>query len=160
MTARLGSLVEKLEFYSMPEPNSGCQLWLGRVDQDGYGRVSVPVGRQMAAHRAAYLLAHGSVPTGLEVLHKCDVPACINPAHLKLGTHADNMADMAAKGRAKWGGARGSANGSAVLDEAKAREIFAAPGTHDGIAERFGVSQATVSRIKSGHRWAHATVPA
>jgi len=153
-------LAVKLDLNSIPEPNSGCLLWLGRADDLGYGRVSIPGGRQVATHRAAYELANGPIPAGLKVCHKCDVPSCINPAHLFVGTHADNMGDMARKGRARWGGARGSNNGNAVLTEERARMIFAAHGSHGAVAERFGVSQSTVSRIKAREYWAHATVSA
>jgi len=155
-----GSLESKLEANSMPEPNSGCQLWLGRVDQDGYGRVSVPTGRQMATHRASYLLAHGPIPAALNVCHKCDVPACINPAHLFLGTARDNVDDMVRKGRARAKAHIGSLNGSAILDEARAVAIREARGTQRAIAERFGISPTTVFMIKNGRSWTHARAAA
>lgn len=90
-TSELDSLFEFME----PEPNSACWLWLGFTDDLGYGRL-----RTTTAHRAAYRLLIAPIPKGLHVLHRCDTRCCINPAHLFLGTHQDNMRDMAEKGRA------------------------------------------------------------
>ncbi len=86
-----------------PEPNSGCWLWDGGIGRGGYGRFAV--GRKtLRAHRVSYELHVGAVPRGEGhhgtcVLHKCDNPPCVNPAHLFLGTNSDNTADRHAKGR-------------------------------------------------------------
>lgn len=92
------SLKARIEAYSIPEPNSGCWLWLARVSPNGYGSTNVD-GRDTGAHRASYLAFNGPIPSGLHVLHRCDVPLCVNPDHLWLGTNADNVRDMVAKGR-------------------------------------------------------------
>lgn len=87
----------RLDAGSQPEPNSGCLLWTGYINRDGYGRLRV--GRKkMLAHRVAWLLDH-SIPSGMCVLHRCDVPSCINIRHLFLGTRDVNNKDMALKGR-------------------------------------------------------------
>lgn len=83
---------------SIPEPNSGCLLWLGSIMGIGYGKVSWR-GKQHPAHRMAWIDARGEPPAGLLVLHKCDVPSCINLDHLFLGTPEENMRDMVRKGR-------------------------------------------------------------
>ena len=97
-------LAEKLLNLSVPEPNSGCWLWLGVLQGSGYGSVGIGSMRDgtrtmIGAHRAAYLAFCGVIPVGLFVLHKCDNKLCINPDHLFLGTQADNNADKLAKGR-------------------------------------------------------------
>ncbi len=76
----------------------GCQIWMGSVTSKGYGFFGRN-NRDCSAHRASWVLANGPIPRGLWVLHRCDIPACINPDHLFLGTAADNTADMIRKGR-------------------------------------------------------------
>jgi len=93
------SLSEKLEALSTPEPNTGCQLWLGNTRR-GYGRVHLD-GVTRAAHRAAWEAVNGPIPRGLVVMHRCDERLCVSLCHLALGTPADNSADMARKGRVR-----------------------------------------------------------
>lgn len=93
-------LLERLEFASIPEPNSGCRLWLAGTWGGGYGRISVD-GIERPAHVVAWELYKGrSAPQGLHICHKCDVKPCIEESHLFPGTRSDNMADMHKKGRA------------------------------------------------------------
>ena len=88
----------QFEKFVIPEPNSGCFLWLGTVTGRGYGRLRSG-GRVYAAHRFAWMLEHGPIPPGLFVLHRCDNPPCVNTRHLFLGTAADNAHDCVSKGR-------------------------------------------------------------
>lgn len=145
-------------------------MWRGGTCK-GYGTfVARALGGSFRAHRFAYALAHGPIPEGLHVLHRCDNPPCCNPDHLFLGTHADNVADMIAKGRNAKGErsgarrhpesvARGEKNGHAKLTAAQVAEIRATPrkiGTQHALALRFGVSDATISMIVNGKVWADA----
>jgi hypothetical protein len=76
-----------------------CWLWQRRLKEFGHGQTNWHGKHSTSAHRVAWELTHGPIPEGLWVLHRCDVPACCNPAHLFLGTHADNVRDMMAKRR-------------------------------------------------------------
>ena len=83
---------------SIPEPNTGCWLWLRSITRMGYGRICHE-GKLWSAHRLMYALTHEDFNPKLSVCHHCDVTSCINPDHLWQGTQADNIADMAVKGR-------------------------------------------------------------
>lgn len=90
-----GTEVER--FWSKVEKSDGCWVWRGSLNWDGYGQARF-MGSTRRANRIAWFLEHGEWPT-LQVLHRCDNPGCVRIEHLFLGTHADNMADMARKGR-------------------------------------------------------------
>lgn len=89
------------EFWAHVDRTGDCWLWTGKtLKRNGYGYLWHPEeGRTIHAHRVSWLVHHGAIPDRLHVLHRCDVPVCLNPAHLFLGTQLDNMRDMAAKGR-------------------------------------------------------------
>lgn len=93
------TIQEKFDRRYTPEPNTGCWLWIGAVDTAGYGRL----GEKVRAHRLSFCLASGipyqDLPSATFICHRCDVPSCVNPAHLYAGTPADNMRDKVARGR-------------------------------------------------------------
>lgn len=91
----LSRLCKKLE-----RTESGCVVWAGYRDRDGYGHIYVG-NKKTPVHRLVYTLVHGTIPAGMCVCHHCDNPACCEPAHLFLGTQADNVMDMVNKGRNK-----------------------------------------------------------
>ena len=125
-----------------------CWMWTaGRVGRMGYGRFSLG-GRSVRSHRMARMIATGSDPGGGWVLHRCDNPLCVNPGHLFLGTPQDNIADMVAKNRHAFGLRLPQTR---ISDEEVAA-IRAASGTQADIGRRYGVSQQTVSMIRTGHR--------
>lgn len=145
---------------AIPEPMSGCFLWDRFADRSGYGRVTAIWTGEHFAHRVSWELAYGPVPRGMKVLHRCDVPSCVNPGHLFLGTQAENVADMVAKGRARPPTPRrGSANACARLDEGYVwaiREMLRLRlFTQRAIAADYGVSPMTISRIANNQTWSH-----
>lgn len=84
---------------------TGCHLWQRYINPNGYGqtRIGGRKGKNILAHRLSWVRQHGAIPDGMDVLHRCDNPRCVNVGHLFLGTHADNMADMKNKGRHRVG---------------------------------------------------------
>jgi hypothetical protein len=132
-------IVVRLAEACEPDPNSGCWLWSGCVGASGYGRIFWR-GHNRQAHRVSYEAHCGPIPDGIHVCHHCDTPACINPDHLFLGTHADNMADMASKGRG---------NKSPVAEELRAIAAREAAGewvNRRQEAARLGIATGTLSR--------------
>jgi hypothetical protein len=132
-----------------------CWPWLGARNEHGYGVLGIKraVGwRNMRAHRFAWERANGLVPPGQIVCHRCDNPPCCNPAHLFLGTKADNSADMARKGRAT----RGAKHPQAKLTAEQAARALSAVregATRSSVARELGVSLQQISLIAQGKRW-------
>lgn len=157
-------------------PND-CWLWAGSKSR-GYGYASVN-GKMRSVHRLSYEIHNGLIPEGEGyhgncVCHRCDVPLCVNPSHLFLGSHYENVRDMIEKGRKIMKMPRGEANGArkhpeklcrgsahkcAKLNEEQVREIrklYAAGGTsHKKLAAKFNVAHCSIRRIILRHNWAH-----
>lgn len=143
---RLRALLSKVAF----EPNSGCWLWLGSVAHFGHGVINVN-NRHRHAHRISWELHRGDIPPGLVVCHKCDVPGCVNPEHLFLGTNAENLQDMRNKRRHAFG----ERAGQAKLTNAQVIAIRADTRPTAVIASECGVSTVLISKIKRGEAWTH-----
>jgi hypothetical protein len=130
-------------------PLNECWPWTGGRSRFGYGRM-----HKSYAHRVAWSLQVGPIPTGLQVLHACDNPPCCNPAHLFLGTPADNVLDKVQKGRQAHGE---DISNRVRLTEQHVRQIrlAAATGvTYRALATAYGVSRSGISLVVRGKRWA------
>lgn len=147
--------LERLQGLSIPEPNSGCYLWLGRLNEWGYGVFRID-GKTVLAHRASWEEERGEIPEGMKVCHSCDNPPCINPSHLWLGTDYDNTHDSMRKGRQRK--RRGEQHGNASITEIQALEIISAiaSGEKDRkISNKIGCSKNIVSMIRYNRIWKH-----
>lgn len=137
--------------------NGECLLWQGCKGSRGYGRMAVGKRNHEATHRVAWALANGvRPPVGMHVMHSCDTPACVNPAHLSIGTAADNQRDCSIKGRKR--AALGSRCNKSKLTEAQvieAAQQFAQGVFSKDIAKKFGVKRDAILKIMQGSRWPH-----
>lgn len=147
--------LERFEAKFIPEPNTGCWLWSGGTVVTGARGNQRPQvylnGVREYGHRASYKLYRGPIPRGRYVCHTCDNQMCVNPDHLFLGDHGDNMADMVQKGRS----ARGAKNRAAKLTEDQVRAIVDDRRVQRVIAMDYGITQAAVSMIQNGKTWGH-----
>lgn len=132
-----------------------CWPW-DKVGGNGYG-FTWHEGKYVGAHRAAYELARGSIPEGMQVCHSCDNPLCCNPAHLWLGTNSDNVADRDAKGRQ----CKGEARSRVVPKKLTAEQVVEIRAKHDGrygsairLAREYGVSATTIYGVIHSRSWA------
>lgn len=131
--------------------SGGCWFWIG-AKSGKYGGFYIS-GKMYRAHRVSWELNNGYIPNGLFVLHKCDKPKCVNPAHLWVGTQKENVQDMVRKGRSPN---RKGVNGSlAKLTEKEVKKIRKDKRTQRVIAKSYHVSQTSVWMIKTRRNWNH-----
>jgi hypothetical protein len=160
---RVGSVNERFAQRFAMDAQTGCWNWTGRVSQHGYGLIAgevngkryAPKGQPLLAHRVAWLIFKGEIPEGgppphgYVVMHTCDNRLCVNPAHLQLGTQADNVQDMLDKGRKVSGVPSGVKHwNSSFKDQADIDLICSTVGKTKELAERFGVDVCTIKRIR------------
>lgn len=129
----------------------GCWIVISHKSKVGGYPVLNRLGKQIRLNRDMYEKHNGPIPEGMYVLHTCDNRGCVNPEHLFLGTHLDNIADCVRKGRQ----ARGEKNGHAKLTEDDVRKIREMEGTCREIAEKFNISPSHVSHLKNRDWWKH-----
>lgn len=140
-------------FFSYVQVGSAdeCWIWTGKLTVRGYGQFWFK-GRSVRAHRWSYLHHHGPIPEGLVVRHRCDNPSCVNPNHLLVGTHLDNMADAVERSRHR----RGKENGSKLSDRQvqEVRRRAADGEKQKDLAPAFGVSTSLIQQIVARRAWA------
>ncbi len=154
-------------FWKFVDKSGDCWLWTGTINGAGYGTIGL--GRKADgkgfAHRVSWELANGPIPNGLLICHRCDCKICVNPDHLFLGTHQDNVNDMIRKGRNNVGRTpariasqpKGESHGRAKLTEPEVKEIirgfYLDNKNKAQLAKQFGVSRATVRNIIKERNW-------
>lgn len=160
--SRVGSVNERFFKRFERDSVSQCWIWTGWVNPKGYGTISGNLldgtkVRGALAHRVSWLIHKGQIPNdgsahGTVVMHKCDNPRCVNPEHLMLGTQADNVRDMDDKGRhvvGEWQKRKGIDHfNSAFKDQADIDLICATEGRTKELAERYGVTESAIKRIR------------
>lgn len=141
-------------FWSKVDKSGDCWIWRAGKHRDGYGLTHVSR-KTILAHRLVWQMTNGEIEKGLCVLHKCDNPPCVNPDHLFLGTHTDNMRDAVNKGRCKVPGLSGGKHPFAKLSETDILHIrdLSKIMTHVKIASLYGVARQTIGDIISGRNW-------
>jgi hypothetical protein len=166
MTRKSISILDRFwKFVDRKNPDD-CWIWSGGKNNKGYGRISNKEGSTLA-HRVSFELFNSDIPNKLEVLHTCDNPPCVNPNHLYLGTHLENMMDMASKNRSARNNShgththpesicKGERNGRSKLIKTQAENIriqFSNGLSVKSLSINFNVSKRTISRIISGESW-------
>lgn len=137
-----------------PEPNTGCWLWAGAHHPSGHGCVNPNSHNGFSwAHRYSYFIANGDFDRQKLICHKCDNPWCVNPEHLYVGTHSDNVRDILERSNPKW--ATGSKIWTAKLNPETVRDIRAMKGSmsNRAIARKFSVTHSVINKIFSGKIW-------
>ena len=143
-------VIERVEAGYIPIPETGCWIWEKSVSGKGYARMSIK-DRLYGVNRVAWEIYRGHIPNGMNVLHNCDTPLCINPDHLFLGTFSDNLQDCHNKGRKNH--PRGLTNEQAVAILAHHTAGISVP----DIATKFSVGHQTVYGIVRGELYKDAT---
>lgn len=148
------SEISRFMSYVRKDEQTGAWLWMAGKTDSGYG-VFWLRGKTTGAHRVSWIIHRGEIPDGMYVCHKYEHLGChnVNPNHLFLGTHTDNVRDAAAKGRTAWG----QSNAKAKLTNNQSIEIHQSKEKGSVLAARYGVTETVISKIRRGLMWKHAT---
>ena len=134
-------------------PESGCWIWMMKINNGGYG-VTTILGRHKMAHRAVFEFRTGiAIPRGMHLCHRCDVRSCVNPDHMFIGTAKENAADKLRKGRQ----AKGEKSGTAKVTEDVVRSIRADVGSYRQLGLKYGLGHVAVRLIRLKRTWRHVT---
>lgn len=141
-------------FWAKVDRSGECWVWTKGCNDKGYGVFGVWHAKSVLAHRVSWIIAHGSIPRGIFVLHHCDNPPCVRPSHLYLGTHEDNARDVVVRKR-HAGRSRRTPNARLTFEQAQEirRRIAAGGISQTRLASEYGVSQSTISLIVLGKVW-------
>lgn len=155
---RFFNKVNKIGPIPQHRPELGrCHIWTGKLSDGRYGVFTVGRNGTFMAHKFAWMLAHGKIPDGQLVRHKCDFGCCVNVGHLELGTQLENMADMKSRGRERK--ALGEDSGTSKLTNAQVLEVkrtyHRRRVTQEALGKKFGVDRKTIARITQGRGWKH-----
>ena len=160
--SRVGDTVSRFHSRYEIDQATGCWNWTGRLNHSGYGIIAgeikgkryVPAGVNMMAHRVSWIIHNGEIPKsdlphGTVVRHKCDNPKCVNPAHLLLGTQADNVRDMIARGRRVVTVKHGADHWNSSLTHEQIRYVCSFEGKTKALAAELGVGEDTIKRVRA-----------
>lgn len=142
----------KVRFWQMVSKSTTCWNWTGSTYPHGHGMFNIHWGKSpIRAHRFSWEIHRGRIPSGMCVLHKCDVPACVNPEHLFIGTQLDNVRDMISKKRHAFGERNGHSK-LKIRDILLIRKLWPSLPQYK-LAKKFGIDQGHVSNIIRGKAW-------
>ena len=151
----------EVRFWRQVKKTPSCWEWVGGGrTRAGYGLLRIGPSRMETSHRFSWELHFGPIPNGKGyhgtcVLHRCDNPACVNPKHLFLGTHDENMEDCRRKGRRPH--MRGAKNGGAKINEDIVRKIRLETRPDRVVARDYGIGKSMIWNIRNGRNWSHVT---
>ena len=154
---KLQHVIERFEGKYIPEPNSGCWIWMGCTNKDGYGRFNL-LGKLVGAHRFSLMIYKEQENKNLCVCHTCDNPYCVNPDHLFFATHAENMKDKKSKGRVGFNPNKGEEHYNSKLSifDVQGVRLCSLKGYPNAkIARMYGVCTETIRNIIRGVTWKH-----
>lgn len=159
IAAKLGKSDEQFiaDFWTRVEKTESCWLWQGAKKHDGYGLICRR-GKMIQAHRFSWELSNGPIPSGLCALHRCDTPACVNPAHLFLGTRQDNADDAVAKGRQACGerNKKNKLTATQVIEiRQRIRWLNKRKTNAAELAKEYGVSRGSIIKAAMRDSWKH-----